>query len=153
VGASQAAVQFPQNRIFNSNHKGLVLSDNGNNGKVSLPALLLLGLYRLYKIFLSPLIGNQCRYLPTCSDYAADCVRKHGAWKGAWMGFARVCRCHPKGGHGFDPAPETAPEAEWYKPWDYGDWDNRFRDPKDWHPKEFENKTKSLQEEKNTEKQ
>ncbi len=135
------------------------MTDTSNNGKVTIPALLLLGLYRLYKIFLSPLIGNQCRYLPTCSDYAADCVRKHGAWKGAWMGFARVCRCHPKGGHGFDPAPETAPVAKWYKPWDYGDWDNRFRDPKDYKPpkdlkpKEFENLNKSLQEEQNIEKQ
>ena len=91
------------------------------------------------------MIGNQCRYLPTCSDYAADCVRKHGAWKGSWMGFARVCRCHPKGGAGYDPAPEIAPDAKWFTPWKYGDWDNRFREVKGvLTPEDYENSSEKI---------
>ncbi|KAF0118001.1 MAG: hypothetical protein FD163_389 [Hyphomonadaceae bacterium] len=97
--------------------------------KISLPAHALLLAQKLYKITLSPLIGGQCRYLPTCSDYAADCVKLHGAWCGSWMGFARVCRCNPVGGSGYDPAPLDAPQARWYEPWKYGDWDKRTRSP------------------------
>lgn len=97
--------------------------------KISLPAQILLLLQKIYKLTLSPLIGRQCRYLPTCSEYGADCVRLHGAWIGAWMGFARVCRCHPNGGSGFDPAPLLPQKAKWYMPWQYGDWDKRIRVP------------------------
>lgn len=85
-------------------------------------ALILLGFYYVYKILLSPLIGRQCRYLPTCSDYAKDCVIKHGAWFGAFMGFARVCRCHPKGGSGFDPAPDVIDRSKWLTPWECAVW-------------------------------
>ncbi len=97
--------------------------------KLSLPAHILLFLQKLYKVTLSPLIGRQCRYLPTCSEYAADCVKLHGAWIGSWMGFARICRCHPKGGSGYDPAPKEHKSAKWYRPWEYGDWDKRIRAP------------------------
>jgi uncharacterized protein len=97
--------------------------------RISMPAHILLGLQKLYKVTLSPLIGRQCRYLPSCSDYAADCVKKHGAWIGSWMGFARVCRCHPNGGSGYDPAPDAPNHGKWYRPWEYGDWDNRVRLP------------------------
>ena len=55
----------------------------------SLPARGLLGLIQIYKWTLSPLIGRDCRYLPTCSSYAADAVRQHGAWAGSWMAAAR----------------------------------------------------------------
>lgn len=96
---------------------------------LSLPAHILLWAQKLYKITLSPLIGGQCRYLPTCSQYAADCVKLHGAWRGSWMGFARVCRCNPMGGSGYDPAPLEAPKAKWFEPWKYGDWDKRTRAP------------------------
>lgn len=89
---------------------------------LSLPAHVLLAMQRIYKVTLSPLIGQQCRYLPTCSSYAADCVRAHGAWAGAWMGLARVCRCRPGGGAGYDPAPACAKKAPWYAPWKMGVW-------------------------------
>ncbi len=92
------------------------------------PSLGLLALIQLYKWTLSPLIGRDCRYLPTCSSYAADCVRAHGAWAGSWMATARVCRCHPWGGHGWDPAPQAA-RAPWYAPWKYGDWKGGYRAP------------------------
>jgi putative membrane protein insertion efficiency factor len=88
----------------------------------SLAARGLLGLIRLYKITLSPLTGNACRYLPTCSAYTADAVRAHGAWAGSWMGAARICRCHPWGGSGYDPAPDAVKRNSWWRPWRYGDW-------------------------------
>lgn len=95
----------------------------------SLSARALLGLIQLYRWTLSPLIGRDCRYLPTCSVYAADCVRAHGAWAGSWLALARVCRCRPWGGAGYDPAPERLAPAPWWAPWRLGDWRTGFRAP------------------------
>jgi putative membrane protein insertion efficiency factor len=84
------------------------------------------GLIRFYQLTLSSLMGRQCRYLPTCSDYADEAIARHGVWAGGWMGFARVCRCRPGGGSGYDPPPATPPDgASWAQPWRYGRW--RFR--------------------------
>jgi putative membrane protein insertion efficiency factor len=88
---------------------------------MSIPAQALLALIQIYKWTLSPLIGRDCRYLPTCSTYAADAVRAHGAWAGSWMALARLCRCHPLGGSGWDPAPARV-SGRWWAPWRYGDW-------------------------------
>lgn len=78
---------------------------------------------RAYQLTLSGLIGRQCRYLPTCSAYADEAIARHGLWAGSWMGLARVCRCHPLGGGGFDPVPATLPaEASGVAPWRYGAW-------------------------------
>ncbi|HMT14446.1 MAG TPA: membrane protein insertion efficiency factor YidD [Aestuariivirga sp.] len=74
---------------------------------------VLLALIRVYQITLSPLLGRRCRYLPTCSDYTADAIRKHGAWRGSLMGVARISRCHPWGGHGFDPVPDDYDGPVW----------------------------------------
>jgi putative membrane protein insertion efficiency factor len=93
----------------------------------SIAARGLLGLIQAYKWTLSPLIGRQCRYLPTCSSYAADAVGAHGAWAGSWMAAARLCRCGPWGGHGYDPAPAQKPAAPWFAPWRYGDWKGGYR--------------------------
>ena len=60
---------------------------------------------RAYKLTLSPLIGRQCRYQPSCSDYAAQALINHGPWRGAWFAGRRLCRCHPWGGSGYDPPP------------------------------------------------
>ena len=68
-----------------------------------LPARLLIGLVRLYQWTLSPLIGRQCRYEPTCSNYFIQAVNKYGAVRGAWRGCLRIFRCHPWGGSGYDP--------------------------------------------------
>ncbi len=68
-------------------------------------AALALGLIRAYQLSLLGLLGRQCRYLPTCSDYAAEAVRRHGVWPGGWMAAARLCRCQPCGGWGYDPVP------------------------------------------------
>lgn len=76
----------------------------------------LLALIRLYQLTLSALIGRRCRYLPTCSDYSAEAIRKHGAARGVGLGFARVCRCHPWGQSGFDPVPEVYQGPVWRLP-------------------------------------
>jgi hypothetical protein len=70
---------------------------------VSLPSCLLIGAVRLYQIFLSPILGRQCRYTPTCSQYFILAVKKYGAWRGAWRGMLRICRCHPFHAGGYDP--------------------------------------------------
>lgn len=62
-----------------------------------------------YKLMLSPLIGRQCRYLPTCSDYAAAVLIDHGPWRGSWLAARRLCRCNPWGGSGYDPPPPPRP--------------------------------------------
>ncbi|MEO8112932.1 MAG: membrane protein insertion efficiency factor YidD [Phenylobacterium sp.] len=63
------------------------------------------GALRAYKLTLSPLIGRQCRFLPTCSEYAADVLISHGPWRGALLAGQRLCRCHPWGRAGYDPPP------------------------------------------------
>lgn len=68
-------------------------------------SLLLRGLIRLYQLFLSPALGPGCRYLPTCSDYAAEAIARHGALRGSAMAARRLCSCHPWGGSGYDPVP------------------------------------------------
>jgi putative membrane protein insertion efficiency factor len=81
------------------------------------------GLIRGYQLSLSGLIGRQCRYLPTCSAYTDEAIARHGVWPGAWMGAARICRCHPLGGSGYDPPPRDLPaRASWMQPWRYGVW-------------------------------
>jgi hypothetical protein len=66
---------------------------------------LLVGAIRLYQIALSPYFGNQCRFTPTCSQYAKDAVIIHGALKGSWLAIRRIGRCHPYHPGGHDPVP------------------------------------------------
>jgi uncharacterized protein len=81
------------------------------------------GAIRAYQLTLSSAFGRQCRYLPTCSEYADEAICRHGLWAGGWMGLARVCRCHPYGGSGYDPPPANVPDrASWATPWRYGAW-------------------------------
>ena len=61
---------------------------------------------RLYQKFLSPFLGAQCRYTPTCSQYAVEALQKHGALRGGWLAFKRILSCNPWGGHGHDPVPD-----------------------------------------------
>jgi putative membrane protein insertion efficiency factor len=64
------------------------------------------GALRTYKLTLSPLIGRQCRFLPTCSEYAAEVLVSHGPWRGGALAARRLCRCNPWGGSGYDPPPQ-----------------------------------------------
>jgi putative membrane protein insertion efficiency factor len=58
---------------------------------------------RIYRLVLSPLVGTNCRYQPTCSAYALEALEKHGAIRGGWMALKRIGRCNPWGGCGYDP--------------------------------------------------
>ena len=58
----------------------------------------------LYRVTLGRLLGGQCRFHPTCSQYAIDAIDKYGVWKGSWLSIKRIARCHPWGGKGYDPA-------------------------------------------------
>ncbi|MFG0335846.1 MAG: membrane protein insertion efficiency factor YidD [Maioricimonas sp. JB049] len=70
---------------------------------VELPARALILLVRFYQICLSPLIGQRCRFTPSCSQYFIEAVRKYGAVRGAAKGVWRICRCHPFTPGGYDP--------------------------------------------------
>lgn len=78
------------------------------------------GAIRAYQLTLSGLIGRQCRYLPSCSDYMDEAIARHGLWAGGWMGTARLCRCHPWGGAGYDPVPVSISAQPVLRPWRYG---------------------------------
>jgi uncharacterized protein len=100
-------------------------------GLVRLPRSAGIGLIHGYRLLLSPWIGGECRYLPTCSSYAEDAIARHGLWAGSWMGIARFQRCGPLGASGYDPVPETLPpHAAWYTPWRYGHWTGAHIAPK-----------------------
>jgi len=65
----------------------------------------LLALIHTYRYCLSPLLGPNCRFFPTCSDYAVQAIDKHGAGYGSWLALKRVARCHPWHPGGYDPVP------------------------------------------------
>ena len=77
-----------------------------NQTKPSLIAYLLLGLVHFYRYVISPLLGPRCRFYPTCSQYALDAIRIHGAIKGSWLTAKRLSRCHPLSEGGDDPVPQ-----------------------------------------------
>jgi putative membrane protein insertion efficiency factor len=68
-----------------------------------LPRLLLKGLVRFYQLAISPYFAPRCRFTPTCSQYAIEALEKYGFFKGTILAIYRIGRCHPFGGHGFDP--------------------------------------------------
>src|SRR6266568_9428919 len=70
------------------------------------PKTILLALLRGYKWVLSPMLPPSCRYVPTCSEYAAEAIERHGAFKGSAMALWRLLRCHPFVRGGYDPVPE-----------------------------------------------
>ena len=74
---------------------------------MNLFTLILIKLIKIYKYLLSPLLGNSCRYLPTCSEYSIEALKEFGFVKGLILSFKRILSCHPikflGGGEGFDP--------------------------------------------------
>jgi putative membrane protein insertion efficiency factor len=74
------------------------------NGVSILAYPLLLGIL-VYRYTLSPLLGQECRFYPTCSRYAETALKKYGALQGVWLAAKRICRCHPWHDGGYDPVP------------------------------------------------
>ena len=68
-------------------------------------SLPFIGLIKIYQWIISPWIGPKCRFTPTCSQYALEALKKYGLFKGTWLAVKRISRCHPWGGHGYDPVP------------------------------------------------
>jgi putative membrane protein insertion efficiency factor len=69
---------------------------------LSFPLILLI---KLYQWIISPWMGQKCRFTPTCSQYGIEALQKYGPIKGSWLTIRRIARCHPWGGHGYDPVP------------------------------------------------
>ena len=69
---------------------------------VAFPFILLV---KFYQLCISPCTMPSCRYTPTCSECALQAIRKYGPLKGGWLALKRIARCHPWGGHGYDPVP------------------------------------------------
>jgi len=70
---------------------------------------LLISILRGYQYLISPLLGSRCRFHPSCSEYMIEAVRKFGVFKGLYLGFKRLGRCHPMSEGGYDPVPEEYP--------------------------------------------
>ena len=68
-------------------------------------AWLMIVLIRFYQMAISPYLRPSCRYVPTCSQFYIEAVSKYGPFKGSFLGIKRLIRCHPWGGHGYDPVP------------------------------------------------
>ncbi|WET69979.1 membrane protein insertion efficiency factor YidD [Sphingobacterium sp.] len=68
-------------------------------------SFIFLAIIRFYQVFISPFLGANCRYTPTCSQYGKEAILKYGPFKGGWMALKRIGRCNPWGGHGHDPVP------------------------------------------------
>ena len=82
------------------------------------------GLIALYRATFSLLLGRQCRYFPTCSEYADEALHRYGAWRGGFLALARILRCNPFGASGFAPVPDLPPEAT-RRPWASARWTGR----------------------------
>ena len=86
-------------------------SDGGSDTRSDTPvrvgsvARLLVLAVRGYQVALSPMLGGQCRYFPSCSAYGIEALEKHGAARGAWLAMRRIGRCHPFRPGGYDPVP------------------------------------------------
>lgn len=75
-------------------------------------SLILVAVVRFYRRLISPLLPSSCRYTPSCSAYAEEALVAHGSMRGLGLVIRRLARCHPWGGEGFDPVPESRPRHE-----------------------------------------
>lgn len=82
-----------------------------------------------YRWTLKPIMGWECRHLPSCSEYALEAIERNGAWRGSWLALSRICRCHPLGTSGLDPVPDIRAAQHPFSPWRYGRWTGRHLAP------------------------
>lgn len=73
---------------------------------------VLIGLLKAYRLLISPLYGQVCKYYPSCSAYSLQAVQTHGAWRGSVLTVRRLASCHPWAAGGYDPVPGTDPEHD-----------------------------------------
>ena len=73
-------------------------------------AYILVFLIKSYQLLISPILRQNCRYLPTCSEYSVQSIREHGVIKGIALSLKRISKCHPWGSHGYDPVPKKVEE-------------------------------------------
>ncbi|NQZ81429.1 MAG: membrane protein insertion efficiency factor YidD [Colwellia sp.] len=76
----------------------------------STPQIIAISIVRSYQRWLSPLLGNNCRFTPTCSSYAIEAINNFGVLKGAWLASKRILKCHPLNAGGLDPVPPSKKE-------------------------------------------
>src|ERR1700760_3786280 len=106
-----------------SEHGTSPINESRTQGVRGLPRHAGRALIWLYRHTLSPLVGYNCRHLPTCSVYGDEAIQRFGLWAGGWMTLARLLRCHPFGTSGIDLVPSEVPAgARWYLPRRYGPW-------------------------------
>jgi uncharacterized protein len=101
--------QAPEGGRHRAAGNGQGAADADRSFPSRLAAAGMLGVIRLYQWTLSPLIGGQCRFEPTCSRYAQEAIRIHGPWRGGWLALRRIGRCHPFRRGGYDPVPLEGP--------------------------------------------
>lgn len=80
-------------------------TDAGRRGPL---VVVLSALIHAYRLLLSPVLGQNCRFAPSCSAYALEALATHGVARGAWLALRRILRCHPWGGSGYDPVPPAS---------------------------------------------
>ena len=70
----------------------------------------LISIIRIYQLFISPILGQNCRYLPSCSEYSIESIKQFGFFRGIFLSLRRISKCHPWGNHGYDPVPNKIKE-------------------------------------------
>lgn len=84
----------------------MAMPNDPNPSKISVGIASMLSLpVKFYRHAISPLMPPCCRFTPTCSQYALEALKRHGAFRGSWLTIRRISRCHPWGGSGYDPVP------------------------------------------------
>src|SRR5690606_14989417 len=96
----------------------IVTENPGNPPPVgsTLPRRLLIWPIRFYRFFLSPWVGQSCRFTPTCSAYTMEAIDRHGPVYGTYLGLRRICRCHPYAQGGLDPVPSVRQRGRAHPP-------------------------------------
>jgi len=74
--------------------------------KIKILIYFFIFIIKIYQLIISPLTGQNCRFLPTCSEYAIESLKSHGLFRGLYFAIKRITKCHPFGGCGFDPIPK-----------------------------------------------